>query len=49
MTILLLAMTFLAIWGVSESVMVTAITTVLGIVGLVAIFDIQRPFVFNTA
>ena len=43
MTILLLAMTFLAIWGVSESVMVTAITTLMGIAGLVMILVFSGP------
>lgn len=42
-TLLLAAMTFLAFWGVSESVMVTAITTVLGIIGLALILAVSMP------
>ncbi|MFT5594763.1 MAG: APA family basic amino acid/polyamine antiporter [Oceanicoccus sp.] len=42
-TILLSAMTVLAIWGVSESVMVTAITTIMGIVGLIIILVFSAP------
>jgi len=42
-TLLLISMTFLAIWGVSESVVVTAITTILGIVGLVLILAFSAP------
>jgi len=42
-TLLLATMTFLAFWGVSESVMVTAITTVLGIIGLALILAVSMP------
>lgn len=42
-TFLLIAMTFLAVWGVAESVIVTAITTVLGIVGLLMILGFSGP------
>ena len=42
-TLLLIAMTFLAVWGVAESVIVTAITTVLGIVGLLMILGFSGP------
>jgi len=42
-TFLLLAMTLLAIWGVSESVIATAVTTVMGIVGLLLILIFSAP------
>jgi len=42
-TLLLISMTGLAIWGVNESVAVTAITTVMGIVGLVIILAVSMP------
>ncbi len=42
-TLLLLSMTALAIWGVTESVMVTAITTIMGIVGLLIILAFSVP------
>lgn len=42
-TLLLFAMTSLAIWGVNESVAVTAITTILGIIGLVIILAVSMP------
>lgn len=42
-TLLLLSMTALAIWGVNESVMVTAVTTVFGIIGLFLILAFSMP------
>lgn len=42
-TLLLITMTALAAWGVSESVMVTAITTIMGIVGLGLILIYSLP------
>lgn len=42
-TLLLIVMTFLAIWGVAESVIVTAVTTVLGIIGLLMILGFSVP------
>ena len=42
-TLLLLAMTGLAVWGVNASVMVTAITTIMGIVGLLLILFVSAP------
>ncbi len=42
-TLLLISMTALAIWGVSESVMVTAITTIFGIIGLFLILVFSIP------
>lgn len=42
-TLLLFAMVALAIWGVRESVIVTAITTILGIIGLVLILIFSLP------
>jgi len=42
-TLLLLSMTLLAVWGVSESVIATAVTTVLGIVGLILILAFSAP------
>lgn len=42
-TLLLITMTALAAWGVSESVMVTAITTIMGIVGLGIILIYSIP------
>lgn len=42
-TLLLAAMTFLAVWGVNESVVVTAVTTVMGIIGLLLILIVSAP------
>lgn len=42
-TLLLLSMTALAVWGVNESVMVTAITTAFGIIGLFLIVAFSMP------
>lgn len=42
-TLLLLFMTSLAVWGVEESVMATAITTAMGIVGLALILAYSAP------
>lgn len=42
-TLLLIAMTALAFWGVSESVWVTAITTILGMIGLFIILYYSAP------
>lgn len=42
-TLLLLAMTGLAVWGVNASVMVTAITTIMGIIGLLLILFVSAP------
>lgn len=42
-TLLLLAMTLLAIWGVTESVIVTVITTIMGIIGLLFILLFSLP------
>ncbi len=42
-TLLLLSMTALAIWGVGESVMVTAVTTILGLIGLLLILVFSVP------
>ena len=42
-TLLLLAMTGLAVWGVNASVMVTAITTIMGIIGLILILFVSAP------
>ncbi len=42
-TVLLIAMTFLAVWGVAESVIVTAITTIMGIAGLLVILGFSVP------
>lgn len=42
-TLLLITMTALAAWGVSESVMVTAVTTIMGIVGLGIILIYSLP------
>lgn len=42
-TILLIAMTSLAIWGVNESVAVTAVTTIMGIIGLLLILYVSGP------
>ena len=42
-TLLLGVMTFLAFWGVSESVVVTAITTIMGIIGLLLILIVSAP------
>lgn len=42
-TLLLLSMTALAIWGVTESVIVTAITTIMGIIGLLLILVFSLP------
>lgn len=43
MTILLISMTGLALWGVNESVMVTAVTTIMGIIGLLMILVYSAP------
>ncbi|MGR6874803.1 APC family permease [Pseudomonas sp. HK3] len=43
MTVLLTSMTLLAVWGVKESVMVTAVTTILGIIGLIIILIYSAP------
>jgi len=42
-TLLLFSMTLLAIWGVSESVIATAVTTVMGIIGLLLILLFSAP------
>lgn len=42
-TLLLITMTALAVWGVNESVTVTAITTVMGIIGLAIILVFSAP------
>ena len=42
-TCLLIAMTGLAVWGVNASVMVTAVTTVMGIIGLLIILFVSIP------
>lgn len=42
-TLLLLSMTLLAVWGVKESVIATAVTTVMGIIGLVLILAFSTP------
>ena len=42
-TLLLGSMTLLAVWGVTESVVATAVTTVLGIIGLVLILAFSAP------
>lgn len=42
-TLLIITMTALAIWGVQESVLVTAITTVMGIIGLLMILWVSGP------
>lgn len=42
-TILLIAMTTLAVWGVNESVAVTAVTTIMGIIGLLLILYVSGP------
>lgn len=42
-SLLLVSMTLLAVWGVTESVAITAITTVMGIVGLLLILLYSGP------
>ena len=42
-TLLLISMTALAVWGVNESVVVTAVTTVMGIIGLLLILFVSAP------
>lgn len=42
-SLLLLSMTGLAVWGVNESVTVTAITTIMGIIGLIIILAVSAP------
>lgn len=42
-TLLLVTMTLLAIWGVTESVVATAVTTVMGIIGLMLILIFSGP------
>lgn len=42
-TLLLLSMTLLAVWGVKESVIATAVTTMMGIIGLVLILVFSTP------
>lgn len=42
-TLLLISMTALAVWGVNESVVVTAVTTIMGIIGLLLILFVSTP------
>jgi len=42
-TFLLLSMTVLAVWGVKESVIATAVTTIMGIIGLLLILAFSAP------
>jgi amino acid transporter len=42
-TLLIITMTALAVWGVNESVVVTAITTIMGIIGLLLILIYSAP------
>lgn len=42
-TLLIITMTALAVWGVNASVMVTAVTTIMGIIGLLIILFVSLP------
>ena len=42
-TLLITSMTLLAVWGVTESVVATAVTTVMGIIGLLLILAFSAP------
>ncbi len=42
-TLLITSMTMLAVWGVTESVVATAVTTVMGIIGLLLILAFSAP------